>query len=203
MSLESTLAFTAAFFLLACSPGPGLAAILSRSLSTGISAGFAVTAGLVLGDAVFMVTAMLGLSAVATALGPLFEVVKYCGSFYLIYLGIRTLRAPASAFTIKADVPAPLYKDFGLGLLVTLGNPKPILFYGALLPSFLDIRTASILDFALLMGIVTSVSLLVYGFYIFLTVSGRKFLVSSQLGRRIQKVTGLTLIGSGVGIASR
>jgi threonine/homoserine/homoserine lactone efflux protein len=54
-----------------------------------------------------------------------------------------------------------------------------------------------------MMGIVTAVSLLVYGIYIVLTVRGRKFLVSSQLGRRIQQVTGLTLIGSGVVVASR
>lgn len=203
MSLESTLAFTAAFFLLAASPGPGLVAILSRTLSGGISAGFAVTAGLVLGDAVFMLVAMVGLSAVAAVLGPFFELIKYCGSAYLIYLGIRTLMAPNAHVSLEVMTPTPLYRDFGLGLFVTLGNPKPILFYGALLPSFLDINTATAKDFVLMMGIVTIVSLLVYGVYMKLTLRSRQLLVSNRLKSRFQKATGVVLIGAGVAVSVR
>jgi len=77
-------------------------------------------------------------------------------------------------------------------LFVTLGNPKPNLFCSALLPWFLDMRSSSAVDSALLllMGIVTAVSLLVYGFYIVLTARPRQFLVSSQLARRIQQPQG-------------
>jgi threonine/homoserine/homoserine lactone efflux protein len=77
-------------------------------------------------------------------------------------------------------------------LFVNLGNPKPILFCSALLPSFLDMRSSPAVDFALLLltGIVTAVSLLVCGLYVVLTARPRQFLVSSQLARRIQQPQG-------------
>ena len=80
MTLEMTAGFVGAFFLLAVSPGPGLAAILSRTLGGGMPSGFAVTAGLVIGDAIFLCIAMVGLSAIASAMGPMFQIVKYAGA---------------------------------------------------------------------------------------------------------------------------
>ena len=128
MSVEMTLAFAAAFLVLAVSPGPGLAAILSRSLAGGMGAGLAVTAGLVLGDAVFLAAAMIGLSAIASAFGPAFLIVKYAGALYLIWLGIATLREAGTPVHIEASGSAMAAKDFALGVGVALGNPQPILF---------------------------------------------------------------------------
>ncbi len=76
MTYEMTAAFAAAFFVLALSPGPGLVAIISRALGSGMPAGLAVTAGLVVGDAAFLGAAVIGLSAIANTMGPLFQIVK-------------------------------------------------------------------------------------------------------------------------------
>jgi threonine/homoserine/homoserine lactone efflux protein len=203
MTLESTIAFSAAFFLLAASPGPGLAAILSRSMGAGIYSGLAVTVGLILGDAVFLFAAIIGLSVIASLLGPLFAIVKYAGAAYLIWLGIKTLRNAGSKVTVKPTNAASLFKDFGLGLFVTLGNPKPIIFYGALLPAFVELQAVSMSDLALLIGIVTLISLVVYGFYMILAARSRCFLVSSRFSTRLNQATGVTLIGTGLTVASR
>ncbi len=203
MTLEATAAFAAAFFLLALSPGPGLAAILSRALGSGLPAGLAVMAGLVVGDAIFLAIAMIGLSAIATTIGPLFQIVKYVGAAYLIWLGVQALRAATRPIDIAARPPAALWKDVGLGLVVTLGNPKPILFYGALLPTFLDLSTVTIRDFAVLMTIVVVVSLVVYSGYMLLLERARRLLASTRALQRLNQATGVMLIGSGVAVAAR
>jgi threonine/homoserine/homoserine lactone efflux protein len=209
MTLEMAAAFAAAFFLLALSPGPGLAAILSRSLGGGLPAGFAVVSGLVIGDAVFLAAAMIGLSAIASALGPLFQVVKYAGAAYLIWLGIAALRSSSTAITIDART-APsahsllsMWRDVVLGLMVTLGNPKPILFYGALLPTFLDLATVTPRDFLVLMAIVTTVSFVVYLGYMLMVERARRLLATTSLAQRLNQATGVMLIGTGVAVAAR
>jgi threonine/homoserine/homoserine lactone efflux protein len=207
MTIEMTAAFAAAFFVLALSPGPGLAAILSRSLGSGVPAGLAVTAGLVVGDAVFLAAAMIGLSAIATALGPLFAVVKYAGAAYLIWLGVQALRTASTPVTFEArsdtSTPAVYWRDVVLGLMVTLGNPKPILFYGALLPTFLDLSTVTIRDFTVMMAVVVSVSFVVYSGYMLLIERAKNLIISTRSVKRLNQATGVMLIGSGVAIASR
>lgn len=203
MTLEMTAAFAGAFFLLALSPGPGLAAILSRSLGSGMSAGLAVTAGLIIGDALFLAIAMVGLSAIATTMGPMFQVVKYAGAAYLVWLGIQAWRAAGKSIEINTNSSGALWKDIGLGLAVTLGNPKPILFYGALLPTFLDLTTVTVGDFMTMMLVVIVVSFIVYGGYMLAIERARRLLASTRAVKRLNQATSVMLIGSGVAIASR
>ncbi len=203
MTYQVTAAFAAAFFLLALSPGPGLVAILSRSLGGGLAAGFAVTAGLVVADAIFLGVAMIGLSAIANAMGPMFQVVKYAGAIYLLILGINAIRSSSKSLDIQAQKSGALWKDIGLGLVVTFGNPKPILFYGALLPTFLDLSTVTVQDFAILMAVVACVSFAVYGLYILLIERARRFVSSTRTVKRLNQATGVMLIGSGIAVASR
>jgi threonine/homoserine/homoserine lactone efflux protein len=161
MTPDSAIAFAIGMFFLALSPGPGLATIVSRALASGPIAGLAVTGGLVLADFFFMAVAMVGLTAAAAALGPLFQIVKYAGAAYLVWLGCRAFRSSASPLTIKPRSGKGLVKDVGLGFLVTLGNPKAILFYSALLPTFLDMTAIRFADFLALAGIVVVVSYMV------------------------------------------
>lgn len=163
MALESALAFAIGMFFLALSPGPGLATILSRALASGPLAGLAVTAGLVIADFAFIAVAMAGLTAIAATLGPLFQVIKYAGALYLVWLGYRAFRGSGAVLTVAPRGGKGLLKDVGLGFLVTLGNPKAILFYGALLPSFLDLGRIGFGDFLVLCAIIVVVSYAVYG----------------------------------------
>lgn len=203
VTLEATAAFSIAFLLLAVTPGPGLAAILSRALGGGAGAGLATTAGLVAGDALFLAAAMIGLSAIASALGPMFQIVKYAGAAYLIWIGVQAFRAARTPLHVSAAPRASLVRDFGLGLLVTLGNPKPILFYGALLPTFLDLKSATAADFFVMMTVVVVVSFLVYGVYIFMVERARRALATTRMVQRLNQASGVVLVGSGLVVASR
>jgi threonine/homoserine/homoserine lactone efflux protein len=203
MSLETTAVFAFAFFLLALVPGAGLAAILSRTLGSGVHAGLAVTTGLVVGDFIFLGVAMAGLSAIAAAMGPLFQVVKYAGAAYLIWLGYRAFRAASKPIEIQVRRGTALWRDVGIGLLVTLGNPKPILFYGALLPTLLDVRSIGWSDYLIMSGVVVGISYVVYGGYMLLLERTRRFLTSARATRRLNQATGTMLVGSGILVATR
>jgi threonine/homoserine/homoserine lactone efflux protein len=203
MSLETIAAFAGAFFLLAASPGPGLAAILSRALGNGVTSGLAVTAGLVIGDAVFLGVAMIGLSAIASTMGPLFQIVKYTGAVYLIWLGMKALRASSTPLTLQAQTSSALWRDVMLGLVVTLGNPKPILFYGALLPTFLDLSTVGAREYAILMAVVIVVMFGVCSAYILMVDRARHMLAATNAAKRLNQATGVMFIGSGIVVASR
>ena len=203
MTPESLLAFAGGMTLLSLSPGPGLAAILSRTWTSGLGAGFAVTAGLVVGDFLFLGIAAIGLTAIATTLGPLFQIVKYAGALYLIWLGVKLILAASKPLTVEASPPVHPGRDVGMGLLVTLGNPKPILFYSALLPTFLDVTAIGIGDFLLLGAVVVAVSFTVYGGYMVLADRSRRMLASTAVVRRLNQATGAVLVGSGIVVASR
>ena len=203
MTVESAIAFAIGMFFLALSPGPGLATIISRALASGPVAGLAVTGGLVLADFFFMGIAMVGLTAIASAMGPLFQIVKYAGAAYLVWLGYKAFRSSASPLVVKPRSGTGLIKDVGLGFLVTLGNPKAILFYGALLPTFLDMTAIRFADFLVLAGIVVVISYLVYGGYIFLAERSRRLLASSKASRLFNRLTGTGLIGAGVAVAAQ
>jgi threonine/homoserine/homoserine lactone efflux protein len=203
MTFESAIAFAIGMFFLALSPGPGLATIISRALASGPLAGLAVTAGLVLADFFFMAVAMVGLTAIATALGPLFQIVKYAGAAYLLWLGYRAFRGSAAPLVVTPKGGTGLVKDIGLGFLVTLGNPKAILFYSALLPTFLDMTQIRFADFLILAAIVVVISYLVYGGYIVLVERSRRLLSSTAASRIFNRLTGSVLIGAGVAVAAR
>ena len=203
MALESAIAFAIGMFFLALSPGPGLATIISRALASGPMAGFAVTAGLVLADFFFMAIAMVGLTAIAATFGPFFQIVKYAGAAYLLWLGYRAFRSTASPLVVVPISGKGMIKDVGLGFLVTLGNPKAILFYSALLPTFLDMTRIRFPDFLILAAIVVVVSYVVYGGYIFLAERSRRLLSSRAASRLFNRLTGSVLIGAGVAVATR
>ncbi|HXV32139.1 MAG TPA: LysE family translocator [Sinorhizobium sp.] len=203
MTIESAIAFAIGMFFLSISPGPGLAAILSRALTSGPVAGLAVTGGLVLGDFVFMAVAMVGLTAIAAALGPFFMLLKYAGAAYLIWLGISVLRGSAKPIAVQPRAGRGLVKDVGLGLLVTMSNPKPILFYSALLPTFLDMTRIDLGDFLVLAAIVVVISYLVYGAYILAAEHSRRVLSSTRASKLFKRATGGLLVGAGVAVAAR
>ena len=147
--------------------------------------------------------AMIGLSKIATTMGPLFQVVKYAGVGYLIWLGIQACRAASVEHQIESKPSNGPWQDVGLGLMVNLGHPKPILFYGALLPTFLDLSKIGLADFGILVLIVLSVSIIVYSGYMLLADRARRFLSSKRAIKRLNQTTGVMLIGSGLAVASR
>lgn len=203
MTFEHMAAFAAGMIFWAALPGPGLAIVISRALGSGRGAGFAVIAGLVLADILFLAIAFIGLLAIAAALGPMFLIVKYAGAAYLIWRGYRLLVASGGPVAVETQPRGALWQDVGLGLVATLGNPKAILFFGSLMPTLIDMTAVAAVDFLVLAGIVAGVSFIIYGACVLLADRTRHLLASDKAARRLRKVTGSIFIGSGVLVAAR
>lgn len=207
MSPETLLAFTVAMVLLAASPGPGFLMVVARALSGGFAAGLAAIAGMVLGDIVFLLLAVLGLSALATVMGEFFLVVKILGAGYLVWLGVKMWRSrpalPALDTPAAARIAMPHWRSVLLGFVVTLGNPKAILFYGALLPTFVDVAALTLPDVVALSAMLTVVLFLVLGVYAWLAARAGRVVKSERALRWLSRTTGGILVGAGIAVATR
>jgi threonine/homoserine/homoserine lactone efflux protein len=139
MSPEILLTFVAACILLGLTPGPNMSLILASTLSSGLRAGLVTLAGTTTGLALLVAAAAAGMSSVMVFMSEWFDVIRWIGALYLVYLGARQLwlfhrRASGAAVPPRAT-GANLYFE---GLLVSLSNPKVLLFLSAFLPQFVD-----------------------------------------------------------------
>lgn len=156
------LTFALASILFVLTPGPGIFAVIAKALSQGAKSVLGLAAGMALGDVIFVVLSVYGLSALATHFHELFVVVRVVGAIYLFYLAYKMWTTPAA----MADSLAPAntkrqhWGAFIGGLFISLSNPKVILFYISLLPSFFPVATLNAMDTALISGI-TFVSVMV------------------------------------------
>jgi threonine/homoserine/homoserine lactone efflux protein len=154
MSLGSTAALFGAMILLALVPSVSVLTVSARAAASGFRHGAAVALGIVTADLLFILAAVYGLAVLAEAMGQTFDFVRYAGGTYLVVLGIGLLHAarrrPAAP---NPTVRAPtMGASFMLGLLVTLGDQKAILFYLGFLPAFVDLATVSATDIALIVA---------------------------------------------------
>jgi threonine/homoserine/homoserine lactone efflux protein len=141
LNLSALLIFAGALLVAAGSPGPSIAALVARVIARGWREVVPFVAAMWLGEALWLTLAVYGLAALAEALHGAFMIVKYLGAAYLLYLAWRMWSAPA---VWAPDGPAAPRSGSGLrmflaGLAVTLGNPKIMVFYLALLPSLIDL----------------------------------------------------------------
>lgn len=203
MTLFSTLSFALAMLVLAASPGPGVFATVARSLSSGLRPALAVVAGIILGDIIFLLFAIFGLAVLAETLGEFFVVVKLLGGGYLIWLGLKL-------FFSKVEPPAPGENrffssrgNFLSGLLITLGNPKVILFYCGFLPTFIPLEKMGTADALIIAAVIAVVLFVVLGSYAWLASSARRFLSSPKQLKYLNRIAGSVMATAGAVIASR
>lgn len=139
MGIFEVAALFAVMVPVAAMPSASVALVVTRSLSCGPMSGVITALGIVAGDLVFVLIALLGMAVLAEHLGAFFVLLKYCGGGYLIYLGVRLLRAePSIALGATKPSRAALVTDFFAGLVLTLGDIKAIFFYASLLPVLID-----------------------------------------------------------------
>ncbi len=204
MDLAGLLVFAAALFIAAASPGPGIAAIVARVLGRGTQGAAAFGAGLAIGDVVWLTFAMVGLAALAQMFHGVFLVIKYAGAAYLLVIAYRLWTAPAAAQAVEANRAAdrPL-RLFLAGFAVTMGNPKVMVFYLALLPTFLDLTRVTLLGYAELVAVTLSVLAVVLGFYIVLAARARRLFTSPRAIRILNRATGTVMAGAAAAVAAR
>jgi threonine/homoserine/homoserine lactone efflux protein len=204
MDLAGLLLFSSALFIAAASPGPGIAAIVARVLGRGPKEAVAFSIGVALGDVVWLTFAILGLAALAQAFHEVFLVIKYAGAAYLLYIAYTIWTAPAVAKDVKpeAGTEHPTKLLLG-GLALTLGNPKTVVFYLALLPTILDLTRITVLGYAELVVATLSVVGVVFASYIVLAARARQLFTTPKAIRILNRTTGALLAGAAAAVASR
>jgi threonine/homoserine/homoserine lactone efflux protein len=132
------VAFMLASLVLAATPGPGVLYIVTRTLAQGRRAGLASVAGVALGNLGNALAASLGLSALLTMSAWAFDAVRLAGAAYLVWLGVKALRAPVPQASASGHAATPWRHILREGFVVALLNPKTALFFAAFLPQFMD-----------------------------------------------------------------
>jgi threonine/homoserine/homoserine lactone efflux protein len=204
MDLAGLVVFASALFIAAASPGPGIAAIVARVLGRGTSGAAAFTAGVAIGDVVWLTIAVLGLAAIAQSFHGVFLAIKYAGAAYLLYLAWKLWTAPVAAAAMAADASreSPL-RLFLAGLAVTMGNPKVMVFYLALLPVLVDLAAITVLGYAELVAVTLAVLATVFTFYVVLAARARRLFASPRALKAVNRGTGALMAGAAAAIATR
>ncbi|MBE9168421.1 LysE family translocator [Pleurocapsales cyanobacterium LEGE 06147] len=146
LTFSSIAALFGAMVVLASIPSVSVLTVLARSTTSGFIHGAFTSIGIVVGDIVFIIIAICGLSVLAETMGSFFVLVKYLGGTYLIWLGTALWRSKSNSVEIEGVIESSLVSSFLTGLFITLGDLKAILFYLGFFPAFLDLSTVSILD---------------------------------------------------------
>ena len=196
MTLGSIFALFSTMVVLAMIPGPSVFAVVARSLSSGFTQGLITVFGIVVGDFIFIILAIYGLSAIAETLGSLFVLVKYLGGAYLIWLGIQLWRARSQFSELTEVEESSWFSNFLTGLFITLADHKAIFFYMSFFPAFLDLSQVTIFD----VGIVLLLAAIAVGGsklgYAYLANKARFLFKSSRAKRIINMMAGTVMIAT-------
>lgn len=203
MTIVSLIAFAGAIFVLAITPGPGVFATIARAMVSGFKPAVFVAIGIVIGDLVFLLLAIYGLTALAIHLQSVFLVIKYVGSVYLIYLGLTLWMQTPEKSESPSTTEQSWLKNFLSGLFITLGNPKVIFFYVSFLPTFVELNLLTNADVfmiaSVLVGILGTV-LLMYGYIASKSISLFKSPKSQTV---MNRAAGSTMMATGAFLASK
>ena len=203
MTMTTSIILFFSMLVLALIPGPGVLIVTARSTTAGFRHGISTSIGVVAADFVFITFALLGLTALSSALGELFIVFKYIGAAYLIWLGLSLMISKSNRDSAKKIAEPKHGASFAAGFITTLSNPKAILFYLSFFPAFLDLASVTVFD-AVLLYLITTVAIggVMLG-YAFLAHKAKSMYSGSNSSRVLKKGSGVLLIGSGLYVAAR
>jgi threonine/homoserine/homoserine lactone efflux protein len=200
--LSTLVVFLVASFVLLITPGPAVLYIVTRSLDGGSSAGVAATLGVATGTFCHVTAAALGLSTLLVTSALAFNVVKYVGAAYLIYLGIRRFTATEAHRPSMAPATNTLRRIWIEGIMLQLFNPKVALFLFALLPQFIDPSKGEPALQVFVLGIILlTLGIITDGTYALGSGVARKWLRHPQVVRSQRRLAGGLLIGLGIAAA--
>jgi threonine/homoserine/homoserine lactone efflux protein len=204
MTFYGLLTFAAVYALAVAAPGPGVAAVIARSLAHGLKGSPAFIAGFLVGDLVWFSIAATGLAALAKTAATLFVVIKYVGAVYLLFLAWKLWTAPAEKVAVEGGaVPQKNWQLFLGSLALTLANPKTILFFLALLPTVVDLASMNLLLFVEISVVISLFLPLVLGAYAFLAARARELFTTPKAVRRLNRSSGVAMAGAAVVVATR
>jgi threonine/homoserine/homoserine lactone efflux protein len=203
MTLATLIAYCGALFIAAAIPGPGMTAIVARALGSGFRPTLFMGFGLILGDIVYLTAVILGLALVAKTFATVFLVIKFIGAAYLVYIAYKLWTSGLLSQNVAAETENRAWRSFLSGLLVTLGNPKTMLFYIALVPSLLPLSAIGLVDYLLLIGLTFAVLMAVLIPYILLAAQARHLMKRPSALKLLNRGAAGILAGTAAYIATR
>jgi threonine/homoserine/homoserine lactone efflux protein len=203
MSLTTLLLFAVAFAVAVASPGPGMAAVVARGLGGGFRGAFPLVLGIVAGDLIYLSLAVFGLVAFAQAFGTAFVVIKFAGAAYLIWLAVKLWTADPGTEAVTAGVAEHPARAWLAGLSLTLGNPKAMVFYLALLPTLVPLDQLTALGFAELALVVVVLLTLIGSAYAAAAAGARELLKSPRARRRLNRAASVVMAGAASAVIAR
>ena len=203
MTLTGFITYSAALALAVAVPGPGIVALVARGLGSGFRATLPMALGIALGDLVYLTAAVMGLAFIAKSFGIIFMLLKYAGAAYLAYLAFKFWTSGVGIEKVEARRAEGPVASFLSGLMVTLGNPKVMVFYLALLPAIVDLNMVTLEDYVILVVLTALILLAILLPYLALATRTRALLQTPKALKRISRVAAGFLGAAALAIAAR
>lgn len=180
-------------------PGPVWVALIARALSGGFAAAWPLAVGVALGDLVWPLAAILGLSWIESAYGDFLALLRWVAAAIFLVMGVMLIRKPAATMKADSRLTRPgLWAGFSVGVAAVIGNPKAILFYMGALPGFFALERLTVPDIVAIIALSAAIPMLGnLGLALFLD-RARQLLSSPQAMRRMNVGSGVLLICVGL-----
>lgn len=192
------LTYAATLAIAAAIPGPGIAALVGQSLGGGLRPSLFFVGGMALGDIVYLTITVAGISALAQALAGALLVIKLLGGAYLVYLAYAFWTSKAGLTRVHKSGQRSAGQALFAGFAVSLGNPKIIIFYLALLPTVLNLNGVGISEWLILSALTIAILFCVLTPYAVMAMKARNLMTRSDRLQSLNRVAAGVIGAAGV-----
>lgn len=199
LSWNSYLVYCTLYAICIAVPGPGVIAIVARALGSGFRSTVPAALGTLVGDLVWMTLSAFGLAAIAAAMGTWFLIIKYAGAAYLVYMGYKYWTAEVGE--LPKIVPVSASQSFFSQMSVTLGNPKAMAFFLAILPTVVDLKHLNAAGYGQLVLATAVLIPSIMLAYAALAAQVRSFLMSRRARKNVNRTAAAIMASTGVFVA--
>jgi len=200
MTWSSIWLFVVPFFVAAALPGPAQGTLVANVLAGGKASALPFILGMVVGNSVWLIATIFGLASLALRYQSLFVAVKWAGVAYLLYIAWRLWSAPVAAASPSTE---PNHKGLLAGALLTLGNPKAVVFFGAILPQAFSLGALSIPQALLIVGIGALIDLSVQSAYLVAASKARGLVSKPERIRAVNRGAASMIFGCALVVGGR
>ena len=191
------IAYSAALFIAAAIPGPGIAALVGRALGTNTRATLPFIFGLAIGDITYLTIAILGLSIIAKTFAGIFFIIKIIGGLYLLFIAWTFWNEKISTQEIEIKSRQSFLITILGGFSVTMGNPKTIIFYMAMVPNVIDLTAVTFLSWFFLSFITIIILFLALTPYVLLTTKAKNLLSTRRTLKFANRIASTIIAAAG------
>ncbi|ROS01654.1 threonine/homoserine/homoserine lactone efflux protein [Sinobacterium caligoides] len=204
MTWLNAVALATTMLILVTTPGPGVFAVVSRALASGFRVTMPLVFGMVCADLIFLCIAIFGLSLIAGVLDEFFVIVKYLGASYLVWMAYKIWRSkPTTTISEDDDSNERWPATVASGLMIGLSNPKVILFYLGLLPTFVDLGSLDLFGAGIIVAIIFTIAFSVLTGYAYTAAKARHLFQSERASIRLNRLAASAMTATAVAILLR